>query len=218
MHTNLRNRKADNEELRLRLVSDVEKHVKSCPDCCSNKSRPQVRGYSPGNILADRPFQIVSMDFVIPLPKSWQESAAVLFFQCIFIGFVIAKPMSDTTALRVAQVFKECVYRRFGAPSLIRHDRYSSFMSEDFQAFAEMMQSRSRATLNYRPQANGQQERSVKTVMQSVKVYAEVPFQQDCDKIVEHLVFAINTSMDTTRKETPFYLLHGWDAQSTLKL
>ncbi|GMF45520.1 unnamed protein product [Phytophthora fragariaefolia] len=107
--------------------------------------------------------------------------------------------------------------RRLGAPSLVRHDRDPRFMSEVFQAFAEMMQSRSRATLSYLPQANGQQERSVKTVMQSVRVYAEDPLQQNWDEIVERLVFAINNSQDTTRKETPFYLVHGWDAQSTLK-
>ncbi|KAE9265176.1 hypothetical protein PR003_g32541, partial [Phytophthora rubi] len=53
--------------------------------------------------------------------------------------------------------------------------------------------------------------------MQSVKVYAEDPLQQDWDEIVERLVFAINNSQDTTRKETPFYLVHGWDAQSTIK-
>ncbi|GMF39364.1 unnamed protein product [Phytophthora fragariaefolia] len=107
--------------------------------------------------------------------------------------------MSNTDALRVAQTFEECVYRRFGAPSLIRHDRDPRFMSEVFQAFAEMMQSKSRATLSYRPQANGQRERSVKTVIQSVRVYAEDPLQQDWDEIVERLVFAINTSMDTNR-------------------
>ncbi|KAG3138170.1 hypothetical protein C6341_g20749 [Phytophthora cactorum] len=92
--------------------------------------------------------------------------------------------MSDTSALSVAQVFEECVYRRFGAPSLIRHDRDPRFMSEVFQAFTEMIQSRSRATLSYRPQANGQHERSVKSVMTS----------------------------DTTKKETPFYLVQVWDA------
>ncbi|POM80056.1 Hypothetical protein PHPALM_2155 [Phytophthora palmivora] len=100
---------------------------------------------------------------------------------------------------------------------MIRHDRDPRFMSEVFQAFAEMMQSRSTATLSYRPQANGQQERSVKTVMQSVRVYAEDPLQQDWDEIAEKLIFAINNSMDATRKETPFYLVHGWDAQSTLR-
>ncbi|KAG3062656.1 hypothetical protein PI125_g24496 [Phytophthora idaei] len=144
------------------LYADVEKHVKSCPDCSSSKCRPQLRGYSPGNVLAERPVQIVSMDFVIPLPKTRRGNTALLLFQCSFTGFVIAKAMSDTSALSVAQVFEECVYRRFGAPSLIRHDRDPRFMSEVFQAFTEMIQSRSRATLSYRPQANGQQERSVK--------------------------------------------------------
>ncbi|GMF34240.1 unnamed protein product [Phytophthora lilii] len=125
------------------LYTDVEKHVKSCPDCSSSKSRTHLRGYSPGKVLAERPFQIVSMDFVIPLPKSRRGNTALLLFQCSFTGFVIAKAMSDTSAFMVVQGFEECVYR-FGAPSLIRHDRDPRFMSEVFQAFAAMMQSRSR--------------------------------------------------------------------------
>ncbi|KAG3232755.1 hypothetical protein PI124_g22167 [Phytophthora idaei] len=100
---------------------------------------------------------------------------------------------------------------------MIRHDRDARFVSEVFQTFADMMQSRLRATLSYRPQANGQQERSVKSVMASVRVYVEDPLQQDWDELVERLIFAINNSMDTTRKETPFYLVRGWDARSTLR-
>ncbi|OWZ15535.1 hypothetical protein PHMEG_00010812 [Phytophthora megakarya] len=156
------------------------------------------------------------MDFVIPLPKSRRGNTALLLFQCASTGYVMGKAMTDTTALRVAQAFEECVYRRFGAPSLISHDRDPQFMSEVFQSFTEMMQSRSRATLSYRSQAN-QQEPLVKPVMQSVRVYAEDPLQHDWDEIAEKLIFAINNSMDTTRKETPFFLVHGWDAQSTLK-
>ncbi|KAG3212116.1 hypothetical protein PC129_g16921 [Phytophthora cactorum] len=157
------------------------------------------------------------MDFVIPLPKSRRGNTALLLFQCAFAGYVIAKAMADTSALKVAQAFEECVYRRFGAPSMIRHDRNPRFMSEVLQTFADMMQARSRATLSYRPQANGQQERSVKSVMASVRVYVEDPLQQDWDELVERLIFAINNSMDTTRKETPFYLVHGWDARFTLR-
>ncbi|GMF26886.1 unnamed protein product [Phytophthora lilii] len=73
------------------------------------------------------------------------------------------------------------------------------------------LKSRSRATLSYRPQANDQQERSVKTVMQSARVYAEDLLQQEWDEIAERLVFAINNSHDATRKDTPFYLVYGWD-------
>ncbi|GMF47859.1 unnamed protein product [Phytophthora fragariaefolia] len=49
-----------------------------------------------------------------------------------------------------------------------------------------------------------------------IGLYADVEWHvtvcPDCSSI-----FAINNSQDTTRKETPFYLVHGWDAQSTPK-
>ncbi|KAG2836436.1 hypothetical protein PC113_g4978 [Phytophthora cactorum] len=181
------------EGLQLRLVvptTMVPKVLQNCHDSLEGghqgvvvlrlqyeQVRPQLRGYSPGNILAERPFQIVSMDFVISLPKSRRGNTALHLFQCDFTGYVIATAMADTSALKVAQAFEECVYRRFGAPSMIRHGRDPRFMSEVFQTFADMMQSRSRATLRYRPQANGQQVRSVKSVMASVRVYVEDPLQ-----------------------------------------
>ncbi|OWZ01536.1 hypothetical protein PHMEG_00027055 [Phytophthora megakarya] len=90
------------------------------------KDLPQLRGYSPGNVLTERPFQVVSMDFVIPLPRSRRGNTALLLWQCSFTGFVIAKAMSATDALAVAKVFEECIYRRCCAPSPIRHDRYPS--------------------------------------------------------------------------------------------
>ncbi|POM58431.1 Hypothetical protein PHPALM_36921 [Phytophthora palmivora] len=125
--------------------------------------------------------------------------------------------MDETGALEVAKVFEEIVFRRFGAPSLVRHDRDPRFMSEVFQKFSEMMQSRPKATLSYRPQANGQQERSVKTMIQAVRVYVEDLLQADWDDIAEKMVYAINYSRDSTRQETPFYLVHGWDERSTMK-
>ncbi|GMF53884.1 unnamed protein product [Phytophthora fragariaefolia] len=71
--------------------------------------------------------------------------------------------------------------------------------------------------LSYRPQANGQQERSVKTTIQTVRACVEDPLQSDWDDIAEKMMHAINNSRDSTRQETPFYLVHGWDAQLTLK-
>ncbi|OWY90866.1 hypothetical protein PHMEG_00040810 [Phytophthora megakarya] len=89
------------------LYADVARHVRSCPDCSSSKSRSKIRGYSPGNILAERPFQVVSTDFMIPLPKSRRDNTAILLFQCAFTGYVTGKAMADTTSLRVAQAFEE---------------------------------------------------------------------------------------------------------------
>ena len=136
------------------------------------------------------------MDFVIPLPKNWQGYKALLLFQDHFTGFVLAKAMNDTSALNVAKAFGKFIFRHFGAPSLICHDRDPKFMTEVFKTFAERMQAKSRATLSYRPQANGQQERSVKTMIQTMRVYAENPLQGDSEDIAEKLIHAINNSRD----------------------
>ena len=104
------------------LYADVVKHVQACDDCNTNKSKPLLQEYCPRNIVSERSFQVVSMDFVIPLPKTRRGNTSLLLFQDHFTGLVIAKAMSDTGALEVAKAFEECIFRRFGAPSIIRHD------------------------------------------------------------------------------------------------
>ncbi|OWY94312.1 hypothetical protein PHMEG_00035993 [Phytophthora megakarya] len=100
---------------------------------------------------------------------------------------------------------------------MIRHDRDPRLMGRVFKHFREMLGSRQRATLAYRPQANGQQERSVQTVVRSVKAYVQTVDQSDWDELAEKLMWALNTSFDFTRLDTPFYLVHGWDAQARVR-
>ena len=145
------------------------------------------------------------MDCVTPTVKTRSVNTALSLFQDRFAKFVISKAINDTLALEVAKAFEENIFRHFGAPSLICHDRDPKFMTEVFKTFAERMQAKSRATLSYRPQANGQQERSVKTMIQTVRVYVEDPLQSDWDDIAEKLVHAINNSRDSTRKDAVLF-------------
>ncbi|GMF64204.1 unnamed protein product [Phytophthora fragariaefolia] len=156
------------------------------------------------------------MDFVTHMPESERGNTFLLLFQDAFSGYVMCKPMRSTTAQDVAEVYEECVFRRFGASSMVRHDQDPRFMSEVFTRFRELLGSKQRATLAYRPQANGQQERSVQTVVRSIRAYIAEADQSDWDDHAERLMFALNTSFDATRLDTPFYLVHGWDAQGTL--
>ncbi|KAJ0409741.1 hypothetical protein ATCC90586_001054 [Pythium insidiosum] len=141
------------------MYRDVERYVKECVDCSTAKGRPGNPGPSPGNLMPEYPFQVISMDFVTPLPASRQGNTSQLLFQDSFTGFVLAKAMQDTSALAVAQTYDSTVFQRFGASSVVRHDRDPRFMSEVFAQFRMMIGAKQRATLAYRPQANGQQER-----------------------------------------------------------
>ncbi|TYZ61628.1 hypothetical protein PybrP1_008408 [[Pythium] brassicae (nom. inval.)] len=102
------------------------------------------------------------------------------------------------------------MFRQYGASSAIRRDQNPRFMSDVFWHFRYMTESQQQATLAYPPQINGQQER------RSSRAYVEDPGHGDLDHIAEKVMFAMKISCDFTRKETSFYLVHGWDTETTL--
>ncbi|OWY99401.1 reverse transcriptase, partial [Phytophthora megakarya] len=161
------------------------------------KGRPRIQGESPGNLQATYPFQIIAMDHISSLPRSYKGNTELLIFKDLFSIYVIAKASGFRTAQTVAESYEECVFRRFGASEVIRHDREPGFMSDFFRAFNKILHQRQRATMAYRPQANGSAERM--------------------DEYAERLTFAINTARDRIRGETPFYMVHVWDPRSTLE-
>ncbi|OWY93812.1 LOW QUALITY PROTEIN: reverse transcriptase [Phytophthora megakarya] len=196
------------------IYADVQHFVKECVDCASGKGAPPNAGPSPGNIEPRYPFEAVSMNFVTHMPESASGNTFLLLFQDMFSGYVMCKSMSSTTAQDVAEAYEEQVFQRFGTSSMIRHDRHPRFMSELFARFRERLGRRQRATLG--SQANEQQERSVQTVIRSVRAYVAEMDQSDLDDHAERLMFALNVSFDATRLDTLFYLVHGWDGRSTV--
>ncbi|POM57600.1 Hypothetical protein PHPALM_37864, partial [Phytophthora palmivora] len=50
----------------------------------------------------------------------------------------------------------------------------------------------------------------------SIRAYIAEADQSDWDDHAERLMFALNTSFDATRLDTPFFLVHGWDAHGTV--
>ena len=57
----------------------------------------------------------------------------------------------------------------------------------------------------------------VQTLTRALEMYVTDTDQKDWDEYPETLTFAINTAQDRVRGDTPFYLIHGWDARSTLE-
>ncbi|KAE8877829.1 hypothetical protein PF003_g38168 [Phytophthora fragariae] len=199
------------------LYRSVQRYVGECVDCETGKGRPTLQGESPGNIQATYPFQIIAMDHIPSLPKSHKGNTELLIWVDLFTGYVIAKASASRTAQTIAESYEECVFRRFGASEVIRHDREPGFMADFFRSFNKILGQRQRATMAYQPQANGTAERMVQTTTRALKMYVQELDQRDWDEYAERLTFAISTAQDRVRGETPFYLVHGWDARSTLE-
>lgn len=193
------------------LYKDVQRFVGECVDCETGKGRPTLRGKSPGNITPSHPFQVRAMDHIPTLPKSHKGNTELLLFVDLFSGYVIAKASASRTAQTVAEIYEECVFRRFGASEAIRHDREPGFMADFFRAFNRLVKQKQRATMAYRPQANGTAERMMQTLTRSLEMYVEDADQHDWDDYVERLTFALNSSYDRIRQNIPFYIVHGWN-------
>ena len=90
-------------------------------------------------------------------------------------------------------------------------------MSDFFRAFNRITGQKQRTIMAYRPLANGTAERLVQTLTRALKMYVTNTNQKFWDEYAKRLTFAINTAQDRVRGDTPFYLIHGWDARSTLE-
>jgi ribonuclease HI len=104
------------------MYADVRNYVAACPDCQSGKGQPRISVRSPGNLVATRPFEIIGMDHVPSLPKSARGNTELLIWIDHHTGFVIVSANKSREAQEVAESYERCVYRRFGASSVIRHD------------------------------------------------------------------------------------------------
>ncbi|KAE9278265.1 hypothetical protein PR003_g28575, partial [Phytophthora rubi] len=153
------------------LYRSVQRYVGECVDCETGKGRPTLQGESPGNIQATYPFQIIAMDHIPSLPKSHKGNTELLIWVDLFTGYVISKASASRTAQTIAESYEECVFRKFGASEVIRHDREPGFMADFFRSFNKILGQRQRATMAYRPQANGTAERMVQTTTRALKMY-----------------------------------------------
>ncbi|KAE9342017.1 hypothetical protein PF008_g10352 [Phytophthora fragariae] len=178
------------------LYRSVQRYVGECVGCETRKGRPTLQGESPGNIQATYPFQIIAMDHIPSLPKSHKGNTELLIWVDLFMGYVIAKASASRTAQTIAESYEECVFRRFGASEVIRHYREPGFMADFFRSFNKILGQRQRATMAYRPQANGTAERMVQATTRSLKMYAQELDQREWDEYAKRLTFAINTAQD----------------------
>ncbi|OWZ22110.1 reverse transcriptase [Phytophthora megakarya] len=150
------------------------------------------------------------------LPASYKRNTELLVRVDLFTDFVIAKTSASRTAQTVAESYEEAEFRRLGASEVIRHDRELGFMSDFFRAFNRLMGQRQRATLAYRPQANGAAERMVQTISRAIKMYIADVEQRASDKYADRLIYALNTAHDRTRDETPSSVDPQFTLEATL--
>ncbi|GFT77862.1 transposon Ty3-I Gag-Pol polyprotein, partial [Trichonephila clavipes] len=129
--------------------------------------------------------------------------------------YAITKALPTAEVDEIAKFLLEEIVLRHGAPRVIITDRGAVFRSKLVSSLVDLCNIDHRFTTAYHPQTNGLTERFNKTLADMLSMYVDVE-QKNWDEILPFVTFAYNTAKQETTGFTPFYLLHGREAETTL--
>jgi transposase InsO family protein len=197
------------------MRTDVRQFCTSCQVC--RRTRISRVNHAKGQttlVLANRPFQMVSMDLVGPLPLCSSGARYLLTIMDRFTRYVAAIPLTEVTARLVAKRFYQDWILRYGAPESLLADNGTQFTSLVLRFTCQLLGVRQRFSTIYHPECNGQIERWHRFLKQRLAIRQRESglrflYGDDWDDFIPAIVFSYNASVHSITGYSPFHLLYG---------
>ena len=192
-----------------RMGVDVKRFVKSCDRCQRAKAGHVKSGLLQPLSVPTRPWEDISMDFVMGLPRTPRGHDAIYTFVDRLTKCVHLVPtVSTVDAEASVDLYIQNVFRLHGLSSSIVCDRDPRFTSAFFQdLFKKLGTKLSFSTANH-AQTDGQSERVNRIIGDVLRAFTNHK-QDDWDLLVPFCEFSINNSEQSSTCETPFFLNYG---------
>ena len=193
------------------MAKDVRSYIKKCKSCQERKN-PVGKKVAPLQpfVVAQRPFDLVSMDILGPLPTTLNGNRYLLIFTDYLTRWVEAIPLVDQKAETIAREFVTQILLKHGVPTRLLTDCGSNFLSKMMRSVYEYFGIKKLSTTPYHPAGNGLVERFNRTLTEMLSHYTDD--QRAWDEFVPFVVFAYRTAPQASTGESPFYLMYGRDA------
>ena len=190
---------------------DVKNYCASCVLCCETKRA--TRPIKPPLTLRDpapRPWDTINMDAIERLPESKDGNKHIITVIDFYSKYLIAWPQKDLKAVTLIEKFEENVVHRHGSVRRVLSDNGSAFISDDFKKFCAHYKISQTFTSAGHPQASGLVERANRSVLTVLRNYVNEQ-QNNWDKCLPTICFALNTTKATATSHSPYLLLHGYE-------
>ena len=208
------------------LKRDVRQYTRSCTVCLTTKpGRGHMGALSPMGIPF-RLFSQVSMDYVsIPGGGPFKSALVVCCTLSKTIRIFPIEPDVDVdltddkvapAAQQAAKLYFDNVWRFFGLPRKIISDRDPRFTSAFWQALWKLAAVHLNMSTPGYPQTDGQSERSIRTVVQMLRAYADK--HADWHEFATQLEYAYNDAVHEATGFSPFELMYGQSPHTPLQL
>ena len=194
-----------------KMLRDCRRHVQRCTSCRLVKSRRTSEYYLVEERLSTASvWDVVSLDFVGPLPPSDEGFTYILAILDNFSLYTMFIPMKAATSVAVADVLYKLIMQ-YGAMRKLLSDRGSNLnLSKVLQAMTSVLNIKQTMTASYNPEGNSQNERSHRWLKSIMRIFVNVHDKKWADTL-DPMAFAYNTTPRTDIKLSPFYIFHGRD-------
>jgi hypothetical protein len=201
-----------------KMRRDVERFVARCATCQKAKSRLNPHGLYMPLPAPSVPWQDISMDFVLGLPrtKKGRDSIFVVVDRFSKMAHFIPCHKSDDAA-NVADLFFREIIRLHGVPNTIVSDRDTKFLSHFWRCLWAKLGTKLLFSTTCHPQTDGQTEvvnRTLSTLLRAV-LKKNLKMWEEC---LPHIEFAYNRSLHSTTKMCPFEIVYGFLPRAPIDL
>jgi RNase H-like domain found in reverse transcriptase/Reverse transcriptase (RNA-dependent DNA polymerase)/Integrase zinc binding domain/Chromo (CHRromatin Organisation MOdifier) domain/gag-polyprotein putative aspartyl protease len=202
------------------MQKDIEDYVRGCQVCAAVKSRQKApAGLLQPLPIPHRPWEVITLDLMGPLPMSEDHHSAVWAVTCKFSKQVhlIATSMKVTSE-KTARLLIDHVFKLHGLPRTIISDRDPRFTAGLWRAVFKAWGTRLAMSSSYHPQTDGQTERYMRVLAAGLRAYADKR-QRDWPKCLSMIEAFYNSSRHESTGQTPFEM-NGvvWTDAMTLAL
>lgn len=193
-----------------RMASEIKRYCASCQVCKESKVPNQnVRPPCGKPKICTRPWEMISIDFLGPYPRSRKGNVWILVICDFFSKFVLVQCMRTATAPAVCAVMENLVFNLFGAPAVCITDNAKVFMSDQFTKTLEKYKVTQWNLAVYHPSPNPS-ERVNRVIVTAIRCALNKHVNhRDWDESVQLIAKAIRTSVHDSTGYTPYFVNFG---------
>ncbi|GLJ52905.1 hypothetical protein SUGI_1127050 [Cryptomeria japonica] len=200
------------------MQRDVIKYVEKCVVCQRDKGTSSNPGLYQPLPIPNPPWECVSMDFVVGLPKTKSRFDSIYVVVDRFSKMAHFIPCKVTHDFgHIAHLFFKEVIRIHGLPISIVSDRDAKFIGHFLKTLWQRLGTNLSFSSAYHPQTDGQIE-VVNRTLGNLLICLTKEYGQAWDQIIHQVEFAYNDIVNRLTGKSPFEVVYGLHPRGFLEL
>lgn len=197
---------------------DIAKFVKQCEKCALCKPKHGVKVPMKITHTPQRPFDVVIIDTIGPLPKSHNGNQYAVTLVCDLTKYLVTIPISDKSANTVAKAIFTNFILVYGPMQGIRTDNGTEYKNSIISELCQLLNVKHDFSVPYRHESVGSIERNHRFFNEYIRAY--VNNVSEWEDYLRYFTFCYNISTHTSfdDKFTPYELIFSRKANLPFNL